>query len=176
VSTYPVDGQTIDNLLEGVDAAMYKAKDMGKDSVCAFDVTEARVSIRETRDNAENLREALKEKRIVPYYQSIVNCQTGELYAFEALARLKSPTGETTAAATFIETIDKYGMARDLDLTMINSAFAATLAWCNRPESKAKIFINLSVQKFKAAAFWLCGRALPGTTTPPESIVFGTGA
>ncbi len=175
VSTYPVDGQTIDNLLEGVDVAMYKAKDMGKDSVCAFDVTEARVSIRETRDNAENLREALKEGRIVPYYQSIVNCQTGELYAFEALARLKSPTGETTAAASFIETIDKYGMARDLDLTMINSAFAAKRACmdANRPESKAKTFINLSVQEIQ-------GRGILGYAEelcqelqlPPESIVF----
>ena len=175
VSTYPVDGQTIDNLLEGVDAAMYKAKDMGKDSVCAFDVTEARVSIRETRDNAENLREALKEGLIVPYYQSIVNCQTGELYAFEALARLKSPTGETTAAASFIETIDKYGMARDLDLTMINSAFAAKRACmdADRPESKAKTFINLSVQEIQ-------GRGILGYAEelcqelqlPPESIVF----
>lgn len=80
ISSYPSDGLTIDNLLEGVDIAMYKAKDIGKDSVCTFDATETRVSIRETRDNAENLRVALKEGRIVPYYQSIVNCQTGELY------------------------------------------------------------------------------------------------
>ncbi|TAK63303.1 bifunctional diguanylate cyclase/phosphodiesterase [Methylobacter sp.] len=175
VSSYPVDGQTIENLLEGVDAAMYKAKDMGKDSVCSFDATEKRISIRETRDNAENLREALKEKRIIPYYQSIVNCQTGELYAFETLARLRSPTGETTSAATFIETIDKYGLARELDLAMINNSFAAKRACmdANRPEANAKIFINLSVQEIQ-------GRGILGYAEelcqelqlPPESIVF----
>ncbi len=175
VSSYPTDGQTMDNLLEGVDAAMYKAKDMGKDSVCAFDATEERVSIRETRDNAENLREALKEGRIIPYYQSIVNCQTGELYAFETLARLKSPTGETTSAGMFIETIDKYGMARELDLAMINNAFAAKRACMDakRPEANAKIFINLSVQEIQ-------GRGILGYAEelcqqlqlPPESIVF----
>ncbi|HEY8097110.1 MAG TPA: bifunctional diguanylate cyclase/phosphodiesterase [Methylobacter sp.] len=175
VSSYPVDGLTIDALLEGVDVAMYKAKDMGKDSVCTFDATEQRVSIRETRDNAENLREALKEGRIIPYYQSIVNCQTGELYAFETLARLKSPTGETTSAATFIETIDKYGLARELDLAMINNSFAAKRACmdANRPEAHAKIFINLSVQEIQ-------GRGILGYAEelcqqlqlPPESIVF----
>ncbi|MGZ8173846.1 MULTISPECIES: putative bifunctional diguanylate cyclase/phosphodiesterase [Methylobacter] len=175
VISYPVDGQTIDTLLEGVDAAMYKAKDMGKDSVCTFDATETRVSIRETRDNAENLREALKEGRIVPYYQSIVNCQSGELFAFETLARLKSPTGETTSAAMFIETIDKYGLARELDLAMINNSFAAKRACmdANRPEANAKIFINLSVQEIQ-------GRGILGYAEelcqklelPPESIVF----
>jgi diguanylate cyclase (GGDEF)-like protein len=175
VSSYPVDGQTIDNLLEGVDVAMYKAKDMGKDSVCTFDATEERISIRETRDNAENLREALKEKRIIPYYQSIVNCQTGELYAFETLARLRSPTGETTSAATFIETVEKYGLARELDLAMINNSFAAKRACMdsNRPEANAKIFINLSVQEIQ-------GRGILGYAEelcqelelPPESIVF----
>ncbi len=175
VSSYPVDGLNIDTLLEGVDAAMYKAKDMGKDSVCAFDATEQRVSVRETRDNAENLREALKEGRIIPYYQSIVNCQTGELYAFETLARLKATTGETTSAATFIETIDKYGLARELDLAMINNAFAAKRACmdANRPEANAKLFINLSVQEIQ-------GRGILGYAEelcqqlqlPPESIVF----
>ncbi len=175
VSSYPVDGLTIDTLLEGVDAAMYKAKDMGKDSVCAFDATETRVSIRETRDNAENLREALKEGRIIPYYQSIVDCQTGELYAFETLARLKSPTGETTSAGMFIETIDKYGLARELDIAMINNSFAAKRACMdtNRPEANAKIFINLSVQEIQ-------GRGILGYAEelcqqlqlPPESIVF----
>jgi len=175
VSSYPADGQTIDHLLEGVDVAMYKAKDMGKDSVCTFDATEQRVSIRETRDNAENLREALKKGRIVPYYQSIVNCQSGELFAFETLARLKSPTGETTSAAMFIETIDKYGLARELDLAMINNSFAAKRACmdANRPEANAKIFINLSVQEIQ-------GRGILGYAEelcqklelPPESIVF----
>lgn len=175
VSSYPTDGMTMDALLEGVDVAMYKAKDMGKDSVCTFDATEERISIRETRDKAENLREALKEGRIIPYYQSIVNCQTGELYAFETLARLKSATGETSSAAAFIETIDKYGLARELDLAMINNSFAAKRACmdANRPEAKAKIFINLSVQEIQ-------GRGILGYAEelcqqlelPPESIVF----
>jgi len=175
VSSYPIDGQTIDTLLEGVDAAMYKAKDMGKDSVCVFDATETRVSIRETRDNAENLREALKEGRIVPYYQSIVNCQSGELFAFETLARLKSPTGETTSAAMFIETIDKYGLARELDLAMINNSFAAKRACmdANRPEANAKIFINLSVQEIQGRGILGYAEELcQALELPPESIVF----
>ncbi len=175
VSSYPADGLSVDALLEGVDVAMYKAKDIGKDSVCTFDTIEQHISVRGTRDNAENLREALKEGRIIPYYQSIVDCQTGEPYAFETLARLRTPAGETTSAATFIETIDKYGMARDLDLAMINNSFTAKRAAMDakRPEANAKIFINLSVQEIQ-------GRGILGYAEelcqklelPPESIVF----
>lgn len=175
VSSYPTDGHSIETLLEGVDAAMYKAKDMGKDSVCSFDAAAARLNIREARDHAENLREALKEERIIPYYQPIVDCQSGELFAFETLARLKAPTGETTSAAMFIETIDKYGLARELDLAIINNSFAAkrTCMDANLPESNAKVFINLSVQEIQ-------GRGILGYAEelcqklqlPPESIVF----
>ncbi|TRW90682.1 putative bifunctional diguanylate cyclase/phosphodiesterase [Candidatus Methylobacter oryzae] len=175
LSSYPINGLTADELLENADAAMYTVKNMGKDSVYAFDATDARVSAREVRDIAENLREALKEDRIIPYYQPIVNCQTGELYAFEALARLKSPTGEITSAAAFIETIDKYGLARDLDIAMINNAFSAkrNCMEANRPEANAKIFINLSVQEIQ-------GRGILGYAEelcqklqiPPEKIVF----
>jgi diguanylate cyclase (GGDEF)-like protein len=175
VSTYPIDGLAIDILLEGVDIAMYKAKDMGKDSVCSFDATETHVSIRETREKMENLREALKEGRIIPYYQSIVDCQTGELYAFETLARLKSLTGETTSAAMFIETIEKYGLARDLDLAMINNSFAAKRAGmdANRPEANAKIFINLSVQEIQGRGILGYAEKLcQDLQLPPESIVF----
>lgn len=175
VCSYPADGQTVDTLLEGVDAAMYKAKHLGKDNVCLFDVNEARISIRETREHVESLREALKEERIVPFYQPIVNCQTGELYAFETLARLRAPNGETTSAAMFIETIDKYGLARDLDISIINNAFMAKkkCMTTGEPEVNSKLFINLSVQEIQGRGILGYAEELcQSLQLPPESIVF----
>lgn len=97
------------------------------------------------------------------------------LYAFETLARLKSPTGETTSAAMFIETIEKYGLARELDVAMISNSFTAKRAAmdAHQPEANSKIFINLSVQEIQ-------GRGILGYAEelcqelqlPPKSIVF----
>ncbi len=175
LSCYPQDAKTADELMAGVDVAMYRAKALGKDGVCLVQSIEERVNIRETRHQVEELRDALQDNRIVPYYQSIVDCKTGEVMAFETLARLKTLDGETRSAAMFIETIEKYGLSRDLDRVMITNSLEAkrALIKANAPEAKAKIFINLSVQEIQ-------GRGILGFAeemcqqmeVPPEQIVF----
>lgn len=175
LSCFPQDAKTADELMAGVDVAMYRAKALGKDGVCLVRTIEERINIRETRNQVEELRDALKENRIVPYYQTIVDCQTGEVVAFETLARLQTHDGETKSAAMFIETIEKYGLSRDLDKAIINNAFAAKRALIKtaRPEANAKIFINLSVQEIQ-------GRGILGFAEElcqelevlPEHIVF----
>jgi diguanylate cyclase (GGDEF)-like protein len=107
LSCYPQDAKTAKELMAGVDVAMYRAKALGKDGVCLVHTVEERVNIRETRNQVEELRDALQDNRIVPYYQSIVDCKTGEVMAFETLARLKTLDGQTQSAAMFIETIEK---------------------------------------------------------------------
>lgn len=175
VSRYPQDAKTVDEVMTGVDMAMYRAKALGKDGVCLVQTIEEPVNVRETLTQVEALRNALKENRIVPYYQSIVDCKTGELMAFETLARLKTLDGETRSAAMFIETIEKYGLSRDLDRAMITNSLAAKreLIKANAPEANAKIFINLSVQEIQ-------GRGILGFAeemcqqmeVQPEQIVF----
>ncbi len=150
-SSYPKDAKTLDNLLAGADVAVYKAKAMGKNSVCAIHSIQERVNIKETRAHVEDLRDALKANQIIPYYQPILNCQTGELFAFETLARLKLPNGETQSAGAFIEVIEKYGLARDLDKAIIGNAFLKKRACIDAQtiEANSKIFINLSVQEIQ---------------------------
>lgn len=175
LSSYPQDAKTADALMAGVDVAMYRAKALGKDGVCLVDAIGEPINIRETRNQVEDLRDALQENRIVPYYQSIVDCKTGEVMAFETLARLRTLDGETKSAASFIETIEKYGLSRDLDKAIITNSLVAKrdLIKANAPEASAKIFINLSVQEIQ-------GRGILGFAeelcqemdVPPELIVF----
>lgn len=175
VVAFPNDAKNVDELMSGVDEAMYYAKSLGKDGVYLVEQMDTRINIRETRTQVEELRVALQDNRIVPYYQSIVDCNTGEVMAFETLARLKTLGGETRSAAMFIETIEKYGLSRDLDRAMIQNSLAAKrdLIKANAPEAKAKIFLNLSVQEIQ-------GRGILGFAeewcqkleVPPESIVF----
>ena len=175
LSCFPHDATTSDELMAGVDVAMYRAKALGKDGVCLVKSVEERINIRETRNQVEELRDALKENRIVPYYQTIVDCKTGDVMAFETLARLKKQNNETVSAAMFIETIEKYGLSRDLDRAIISNALTAKRACieAKSPAAHAKIFINLSVQEIQ-------GRGILGyaeelcqeMNVPPESIVF----
>jgi predicted signal transduction protein with EAL and GGDEF domain len=80
IAAYPHDAQNASDLLAGMDVAMYRAKEMGKDGACTLDTLEGRVEVgRTTRDYAENLREALQQNRIIPYYHSIVDCKSGDV-------------------------------------------------------------------------------------------------
>ncbi|MDO9364773.1 MAG: bifunctional diguanylate cyclase/phosphodiesterase [Methylotenera sp.] len=174
IATYPIDAQNETDLQAGADVAMYRAKDMGKDSACTLDALEGRVGIsRNIRDDAEKLREALHQERIIPYYHSIVDCKTGELFACETLARLVEPNGEIISAGMFIETIEKYGMGRDLDRIIISKAFQAKREQMMLNSPSIKMFLNLSAQEIQGRGILGYAEELCNTLQiPPECIVF----
>jgi len=175
VVSYPVDAVSINDLLSGADIAMYHAKEMGKDGVSTVDALPAKLSSsRNSRDHAEHLREALHASRISPYFQAIINCKSGNVYAYETVARLQETDGNTVAAAMFIETIEKYGLSRDLDHAIISKAFAAKSQFLADPSQRdSKLFINISAQQIQ-------GRGILGyaeelchqLNIPPQCIVF----
>jgi len=174
IVTFPHDSHNITDLLAGVDIALHRAKAMGKDSSCTLgELGELVEGGRNTRDYVEKLRVALQQDRIVPYYHSIVDCKTGAVLAFETLARLIEPNGEIVSAGMFIETIDKYGLGRDLDRAIIGKALQAKRDRILAGKPPAKIFINLSVQEIQGRGILgyaeeLCRRL----EVPPTDIVF----
>lgn len=174
IATYPVDARNESDLLAGADVAMYRAKEMGKNSACTLDSLEGRVEgSRNTRDHAEKLREALQQDRIVPYYHSIVDCRTGELFACETLARLIEPSGEILSAGIFIETMEKYGMGRELDRIIISKAFQAKREQMASGSPGIKLFLNLSAQEIQGRGILGYAEELCNTLEiPPECIVF----
>lgn len=150
VVTYPENAKSIDDLMAGVDMGLYRAKEMGKNGVVTLSsVGELLSANRKTRDSVERLRAALKEGRILPYYQPIVDCRTGAVAGYETLARLRESNGEIVAAGVFIDTIEKYGLNRELDRTMIKLALTDLKKTQRRP-SKQFLFINLSAKEIQS--------------------------
>jgi diguanylate cyclase (GGDEF)-like protein len=174
IATYPNDARNETDLLAGADVAMYRAKEMGKNSVCTLDALQGRVEgSRNSRDQAEKLREALHQDRIIPYYHSIVDCKTGELFACETLARLIEPSGEILCAGMFIETMEKYGMGRELDRIIISKAFQAKRERMVSDSPGIKVFLNLSAQEIQGRGILAYAEDLCNTLQiPPECIVF----
>ncbi|NTV09278.1 MAG: bifunctional diguanylate cyclase/phosphodiesterase [Zoogloea sp.] len=174
VVSYPVDAKSVSDLLAGVDLAMYRAKELGKDATCALESMEGRLSsTRASRDYAETLRLALRENRMQPYFQPILDCRTGELYACETVARMKTPEGETVSAGMFIETIEKYGLGRELDRTIIGQALHKAREHRLAGHVPHRVFINLSAQEIQGRGILgyaeeLCNQL----EIPPEQIVF----
>ena len=172
--TFPGDAQNVSDLMTGVDIGLYRAKEMGKDGVATLESAQDHIRIgRNTRDHAEKLRDALKDERIIPYYQPIFDCRNGKIWAYETLARLTEPNGETLSAGMFIETIEKYGLGRELDRAIIRQALAAMRGRMDEGEEPPRLFINLSAQEIQ-------GRGILGfaeqlcieMNIPPHAVVF----
>ncbi|QFY42551.1 GGDEF and EAL domain-containing protein [Candidatus Methylospira mobilis] len=147
IVTYPHDAGNESDLMSGVDLAMYRAKRMGKDSACALDGAEKQIGLsRGARDNVEQLRKTLlQQDKVFPYFQPIVDCRTGTIFAYETLARLQQVDGEIVTAGAFIEVIEKYGLGRQLDQIIIGKALEAH----KLSGTSTKLFINLSAQEIQ---------------------------
>jgi len=173
--TFPRDAQSVSDLMSGVDIGLYRAKQLGKNSVCTVDFVEDKIlASRAVRDQAEKLREHLQNDRIVPYFQPILDCKTGKVFAYETLARLCQPNGETVAAGEFIETIEKYGMGRELDRIMIQKSLAALkLHIAGQGAASCKLFMNLSAQEIQGRGILgYAEQVCQDLEIPPNNLVF----
>lgn len=173
--TYPEDAQNIFDLMSSVDMGLYRAKELGKDGIGTIDVAKDQIHAgRQVRDRAEQLRQALKDDKIIPYFQPIFDCKGGGLFAYEALARLEEANGEIISAGMFVETIEKYGMGRELDRPMVEKSLLTLKSRiADRESAPVRLFINLSAQEIQ-------GRGILGYAEqlcndfeiPPDCIVF----
>jgi len=172
--TYPVDADSIADLMAGVDIGLYRAKELGKDAVGTLSSVKHRIQLsRANRDYAETLRESLRDGRVVPYYQPIVDCSNLAPMAYEALARLVEPGGQVQPAGSFIETIERYGLSRELDRAIIDQALASARVRLETSGAPFRLFINLSAQEFRGGG--ILGYAETRCVElgiPPKVIVF----
>ena len=174
VVSYPGDAKSISDLMAGVDLGLYRAKELGKDAIGTLESVKDRLHVsRLNRDYAETLRASLREGRVVPYYQTIFDCKTGQPFAYETLARIKETDGKVLTAGAFIETIEKYGLGRELDRAIIEQALMAARLQLDEKKAPFRLFINLSAQEIQGRG--ILGYAEQLCTEldiPPNIIVF----
>jgi diguanylate cyclase (GGDEF)-like protein/PAS domain S-box-containing protein len=135
-----------ESLLRNADAAMYQAKERGRDRV---EVWDAQLESRFERRIA--LREALlhmSEDELEVHYQPIVRLSTGALHGFEALLRWNSPRFGTVSPAEFIPIAEETGLILVLGRVVLGRACAQLAAWrTEHPEADLTMSVNLSARQ-----------------------------
>lgn len=172
--SYPLDAKNINDLMSGVDIALYQAKKVGKDYVCTLRSVEKSVAQSKLDHGvSEILRKALQEKRIVPYFQPIIDIRSGATYAYEALARLETEAGEIISAGQFIEAADKYGISLNLDQVMLYKVILAMEQRQQEVGEAPLVFVNLTPQEIQRRDILQYAADLCNDhNIPPEKIVF----
>ncbi|MHB8231479.1 MAG: putative bifunctional diguanylate cyclase/phosphodiesterase [bacterium] len=145
VAVYPYSAADEKDLFLLADNMMYKAKKIGKDTVYVAREEDAISIYKEVSEKSKMVLNALEQDIILPYFQPIMDLNTGVIVAHELLMRIKLETiaGELPniiSAGEFIEIAENIGVAHKLDLMLLEKAFKKI----KEEDYKEDMFINLS--------------------------------
>ena len=140
IAVFPEDGADGEKLQRAADAAMYYAKDLGRDRAEAFSTRN------ETLDRArmdEELRVALREGYFVVHYQPKVGVDR-KLAGFEALVRMNHPVHGQIPPMSFIPVAEANGLIVPLGAWVLDEACRQIAAWESRGLSPISVAVNVS--------------------------------
>jgi diguanylate cyclase (GGDEF)-like protein/PAS domain S-box-containing protein len=133
-------------MLRDADAAMYKAKQGGKNRAELFES-----SLQETAmDRLElstDLRSAIETGELFLLYQPIVNLESEAIVGLEALVRWQHPTRGTLSPGVFIELAEQTGLIVPLGRWVLREACRQLAAWDAAGLDSPKMSVNLSARQ-----------------------------
>jgi diguanylate cyclase (GGDEF)-like protein/PAS domain S-box-containing protein len=107
------DGRPPEALLRDADAAMYRAKEKGRDRAELFDA-QLREGVVARLDTERELRHALEHGGLLLHYQPMVSLQSGEMAGFESLLRWDHPSRGLLTPAEFLGVAEDSGLMRPI--------------------------------------------------------------
>ena len=149
---FPVHATNASELFKHADIALYEAKNAGRGRYLSFEP--AMRSKMQRRVAMINIgREAVENKRLLPYYQPQISMQTGEITGFEALLRRRDRTGQICLPGTIAEAFNDFEVAEAIGIAMLDMVIADMIDWRTQGLEFGKMSINASAAEFRNRDF-----------------------
>ena len=147
ISLYPQDGSDAATLLKNADAAMYLAKDSGKNT---FQFYTAQLAAHSAQQFAleSDLRAALSRDELQLHYQPKVRLSDGAIIGMEALLRWLHPQRGLLAPGAFIALAEDSGLILPIGQWVLGAACRQIRAWRDAGLHVPRCAINLSARQF----------------------------
>lgn len=143
ISQYPADGEDVPTLVKNGDAALYQAKEKGRNCFC-FYTAELTSKISERLAMETALRGALKEEELMLYYQPFVSLQSGKITGAEALLRWNHPEHGLVLPDRFIALAEDTGLIISIGAWVLRHACQQARAWLDQGYDFGRISVNVS--------------------------------
>lgn len=170
IAVFPDDGGDFMHLSRNADAALYHAKECGRDGYRFYtaDMNE-RAKRRLGMENA--LRHALPQGEFEVYFQPQWSLQHHELTGCEALLRWKSPDFGPVSPDQFIPLAEETGLIVPIGAWVMEEACRQTKEWNERFGLELNIAVNLSAVQFSDQLIGSIEQVLQQTGLKSESLV-----
>jgi len=145
---YPHDGRTADTLLARADAAMYTAKERGRNNVQRYAAGMSAGTQDRVRLESE-LHAALHGGQFELLYQPKVDTATGRINSAEALIRWRHPERGLLLPADFIGIADDCGLLDDIGEWVLHEACRQAKAWQDEGLPRMRVAVNLAPSQFR---------------------------
>ena len=152
VASYPNDGADADMLLANADAAMYRAKELGRDNL-QFYTPELSVGVHGKLFLQEELRSALTRGEFVLNYQPQVDLRTKRIFAVEALIRWNHPKLGLIAPLKFIPLAEESGLIVSIGNWVLREGCRQNKAWQDTGAPPITVCVNVSPRQFREKDF-----------------------
>jgi diguanylate cyclase (GGDEF)-like protein len=145
---YPRDGRTADTLLAHADAAMYTAKERGRNNVQCYAAGMSAGTQDRVRLESE-LHAALRGGQFELHYQPKVDTASGRINSAEALIRWRHPLRGLLPPGDFIGIADDCGLLDDIGEWVLHEACRQAKAWQDAGLPRLRVAVNLAPSQFR---------------------------
>jgi diguanylate cyclase (GGDEF)-like protein/PAS domain S-box-containing protein len=170
VSVYPQDGEDGGTLLKHADAAMYRAKELGRNRFQFF-TADVHERIRRRMELETSLRLALERDEFELHYQPQVGLADGRISGVEALIRWRHPQRGLIGPSHFVGFAEETGLIVPIGEWVLRKACEQNRAWQDQGLPTVPVAVNMSARQCERSDLdAVIARTLKDTRLPPHML------
>ncbi|MDX1678432.1 putative bifunctional diguanylate cyclase/phosphodiesterase [Arsukibacterium sp.] len=147
ICIYPLHADSAEALLQGADAALYRAKADGRNTY-SFYSDSLTMQARARLVLEQRLRNAMKQNHLTCYYQPQLDISSGRIIGAEVLLRWLDPVDGVISPDTFIPLAEASGLIHPIGQFVLEQACRQGKAWQLEGLPNVNLAINVSAQQF----------------------------